>query len=235
MSNTLANYSNPFMAAAAVGLSCGTACSPLVNLFLTTYTMGRFNNIRQSLQSFAYFWMGKTAIVGFLAFLSAVCGRTVIGRDGRIVNFDPRLALDGCLILTGGVLLAGIFWERKKVNACGNCAASCRCGKAPRRMPQSWPLVTMGLAYGLTPCAPLMMLLLMAAILPPVEAIWVGLIFSLANAVSPLLVLTAVAGFISQKMRREIPQLIRVFQITVFVLFIIMGSISLFTHLYLLN
>jgi hypothetical protein len=37
MSNALADYSNPFMAAAAIGFSCGTACSPLVTFFNYLY------------------------------------------------------------------------------------------------------------------------------------------------------------------------------------------------------
>jgi sulfite exporter TauE/SafE len=230
MSNTLANYSNPFVAAMAVGLSCGTTCSPLVTLFLTTYTIGRFNNMRQGLRAFGYFWAGKMAVVCVLAFLSAVLGRAIIGQNGQIVSFDPRLVMDGCLILTGSCLLAGMFWGKRKTSACSDCNASCRRMADPIPVKGRWALVAMGVAYGITPCAPLLLLLLIVAMLPPVPAIGAGLVFSIANSVSPLLVQTTLAGFVSQKTQQEIPQLMRIFQITVCVFFIILGVLSLIGH-----
>jgi hypothetical protein len=227
MSDALANYNNPFMAAMAIGFSCGTTCSPLVNLFLTTYTMSRFNSTRQGLRAFAYFWLGKTAVVSVLSFLSAVVGRAIISQNGRSVGFDLRLVWDSGLIFTGICLLTIILRRKRPVTACDNCGASCRPTQATGR----WPLVAMGAAYGLTPCTPLLLLLLMVAMLPPIQAVEVSLIFTLANSVSPLLFSTALAGFVSQKMHQEIPQLIRVFQIMVFGSFIIIGIISLFGHL----
>jgi hypothetical protein len=231
MPDALANCNNPFIAAVAIGFSCGTACSPLVNFFLTTYTMGQVNSMRQGLRAFGYFWLGKTAVVGVLSFLSAVLGRAIISQSGRIVSFDLRLVWDGGLILTGICLLTGVLRGKRQAAACSNCGASCRHMARPVRVTGKWPLVGMGMAYGLTPCTPLLLLLVMVAMLPPVQAVGVGLIFTLANSVSPLLVLTALAGFVSQKMQQEIPQLIQVFQITVFCSFIIVGIISLFRHL----
>jgi hypothetical protein len=231
MLNALANYGNPFLAAAAIGLSCGTACSPLAGFFLSTYTMGRFNGMPHGVRAFGYFWAGKTVIVSVLVFLSAVLGRAVIGQNGRIAGFDLRLVLDGCLILTGVCLSTRVFLGKKWVT-CGDCDASCRCATGePIGVKGKWPLVTMGVAYGLTPCAPLLLLLLMVAMLPPVQAVGVGLVFCVANSVSPLLFLNILAGFVSQEIRREIPRLIRIFQITVFVSFIIVGVISLLLHL----
>jgi hypothetical protein len=230
MVNPLSSYGNPVIAAVAIGLSCGTACSPLVNLFLTTYTMGRFNSLQRGLQAFGYFWLGKTAVVSVLVFLSALFGRTVFSQSRRIASIDPRLIMDGCLILTGSCLLAGMFWQRRKAG-CRSCGASSQCVVLPNEKTEKLPLVAMGAAYGLTPCSPLLLLLIMAAMLPPPQAILAGLVFTIANSVSPLLILTVLAGLISQKMQREIPQLMRVFQINVFSLFIIVGCCSLLSHL----
>jgi hypothetical protein len=232
MSNTWADWGNPFAIALTVGLSCGTACSPLVNIFLTIYTMGRCHSLQQGVRTFGLFWTGKTVAVGILAFLSAVLGRAIIGQSGRIVCFDPRLVLDGFLILTGCYLLAEIIRGKGKGRACGDCGGACRSGPAESiRDKGVLPLVIMGMAYGLTPCAPLMLLLLTVATLSPLEAVLIGLVFSIANSISPLLLLTVLAGLISQRIQWEIPQLMRVFQMTTFGLLIILGVFSLLGHL----
>jgi hypothetical protein len=231
MANTLVNCGNPIMAALAVGFSCGTVCSPLVNLFLTTYAMGRFNNMRQGMRAFGYFWGGKTAIVVGSAFLSAILGKAIIGRNGKIFSFNSSLILDICMILTGVLLLAGMFFGRRKAATCSACNVSCQHFDGGIRPKGIMPLVVMGAAYGLTPCAPFLMILLWAAKLTPVQAVLLGLVFSIASSVLPLLILATMAGFFSPKMQREIPQMMRVFQINIFCLFIIVGSISLFRHL----
>jgi hypothetical protein len=232
MSNALADYSNPFMAAAAVGFSCGIACSPLVTLFLTTYMMARLNNIKRSFRAFGCFWVGKTAASSFLAFLSAVLGQAVIGQSGRLAGIDLHLVVDGCLILTGIYLLAEMFWGKCQTTACRYCGASCRStAEPPVPATGKWPLVTMGIAYGVTPCMPRLLFLLIVATLTPVQAVGLALVFSITNSVASLLVLTFLVGWVSPKMQREIPQLMRVFQITVFGSFIILGTISLVGHL----
>lgn len=228
MSNALAD-SNPFLATLAVGLSCGTACSPLVNLFLSTYAMARFSSVRQTLRAFGFFWAGKTAVVCSMAFLSAVLGRTFIDHQGNFLGFNLRLVLDGCLILTGIYLLTGIFWGKCK--ACSQCGTSSRNGTGPNGRKKNWILLTMGAAYGLTPCAPMVLFLLISAVSPPLQAVGLGLIFSLANLVSPLLLYVSLAGFVSGKLQGEIPGLLRAFQIMVFSSFIIAGIISLSGHL----
>jgi hypothetical protein len=232
MSNTWADWNNPFVTALTVGLSCGAACSPLVNIFLTTYTMGRCHSLQQGLRAFGLFWAGKTVAVGVLAFLSAVLGRVIIGQGGLIDCIDTRVVLDGCLILTGCYLLAEIIWGKRKGRACGDCDGTCQpCSAESIRKNGALPLMTMGMAYGLTPCAPLMLLLLTVAALPPLEAVLIGLVFSIANSISPLLVLCVLTGFISQRMWREIPQLIPVFQMITFGLLVALGIFSLWGHL----
>jgi hypothetical protein len=146
MANTLVSCGNPIMAALAVGFSCGTVCSPLVNLFLTTYAMGRFNNMRQGMRAFGYFWGGKTAIVVGSAFLSAILGKAIIGRNGKIFSFNSSLILDICMILTGVLLLAGMFFGRRKAATCSACNVSCQHFDGGIRPKGIMPLVVMGAA-----------------------------------------------------------------------------------------
>ncbi|HEX3043188.1 MAG TPA: hypothetical protein VHY08_00420 [Bacillota bacterium] len=222
---------NPVVTALAIGLSCGTACSPLVNLFLATYAMSGSGGVKKGLASFGYFALGKTGVIITLVMLSAVLGRAVIGKASRIIGLDLKLILDLSMILTGIFLLLRWGWLSRSKDTCRGCGGGDRiCGEEQHSLPQL-PVVLAGAAYALTPCAPLLMILAFASLLPLSQALILGLVFSFASSISPLLLLTAMAGFLSQKMKQQIPQLMRTFQWNVFILFIIAGGFSLWMHL----
>ena len=78
-----------------------------------------------------------------------------------------------------------------------------------------------GLISGLSPCTSLIVVLGYASALTTAEAILVGLSFSLANSLIPLILLTALTGILSREMSREIPDKVRYFQLAVYILFAI--------------
>jgi sulfite exporter TauE/SafE len=153
-----------------------------------------------------------------------------VGQNGRIFGFNSKLILDMGMILTGVLLLGGMLLNRRKTSKCGDCGALDHEIAGAIRPTGVAPLVIMGVAYGLTPCAPLLMILVLAAMMTPFQAVLLSLVFSIANAISPLIILSTLAGFLSQRMQREIPRLLWVFQINTFGLFIVLGSVSLYRH-----
>jgi hypothetical protein len=229
--SNIADYNNPVIAALTIGLSCGTACSPLANLFLTSYTMSGFIGFRRGLGAFSCFVLGKTTVMMILTVFSAILGSVVLGENSKVFGFNRKLILDICLILTGVVLLLIQDCGPKSRSGCRGCAKSCRqLGGVPPEKAAKLPIVIMGAAYALTPCAPMVIILGYASMLAPLPALRLGLIFSIASSVSPLLIITALAGFFSRKMHLEIPQLMRSFQRNVFMFYIITGGIALLLH-----
>lgn len=239
MDSLLSSYGSPFLAAIAIGLSCGTGCSPLISLFLASFIMGNSGSVKKGLLSFFYFFTGKTSVVVVLAFLSAIFGSAVFNEDSSFLDFNLKLVFDIFLITTGVVLLLKILFYNKgtceEVKYCGekpfvSCGLCDSKGKTIRDK-TGFAVFLAGVAYGVTPCAPLLMILILASMSKPTTSIPISILFSVSTAISPLIVLSAMAGFFSKKMHEEIPQFIKLFRIIAYVIFILSGIISLIFHL----
>lgn len=230
MESIFLNYSSPFLAAIAIGFSCGTGCSPVISLFLTTHIMGNSSNVRKGLLSFFHFFLGKTSICVILAFLSALFGSAILGNNVETLGFDLKLILDIFLIIAGLVPILRMLTSKKK-HTCKTCNQSCDSHDKPLNSNRGFTLFGIGAAYGITPCAPLLMVLFLASLNSPLRSLPISILFSIASSISPLILLSALAGFFSKKMYAEIPQFINIFQFISFIIFIAAGSISLFYHL----
>lgn len=268
MDSILSSYGSPFLAAIAIGLSCGTGCSPLISLFLASFIMGNSGSVKKGLLSFFYFFMGKTSVVVILAFLSALFGNAVFNADSSFFGFNFKVVLDIFLIITGVVLLLKIFFHRAgsgsqighcsqtkksikvhseelgdkdqteglQVGQCSEARVSASCNLCTRKGKTikdntGFAVFFAGAAYGITPCAPLLMILVLASLSGPAASIPISFVFSISTALSPLIVLSAIAGLFSKKMHDEIPQFIKLFRIIAYISFIILGSISMIFHL----
>ena len=64
----------------------------------------------------------------------------------------------------------------------------------------------MGAGYGITPCAPLILIAGYCASLPFLYAAAVGTVFAIASAVSPMLILLLLSGVLAGRVYREIPK-----------------------------
>ena len=85
----------------------------------------------------------------------------------------------------------------------------------------------MGVGYGISPCAPLLMIAGYAAMLPLGAALAVGAVFAVCSAVSPMLILLLVTGALSGRMYREIPGYLRWFRLGCYLLVIGFFAIDL--------
>ena len=85
----------------------------------------------------------------------------------------------------------------------------------------------MGISYGLTPCAPLILMTGYAASLPFGYAAMLGTVFALASTISPMLFMLLISGVLAGKMYKEIPQYLTWFRLACYVLLIGLFSGSL--------
>ena len=92
----------------------------------------------------------------------------------------------------------------------------------------SYPaLMAIGAGYGISPCAPLLMMAGYAATLAPVTAFLTGCLFAVASAFVPMLLLMFLTGILSSKLYKEIPQYIGVFRLISYILLIIIFAVTL--------
>lgn len=88
-------------------------------------------------------------------------------------------------------------------------------------------LFVMGALYGISPCAPLLMMAGYAATLGAVPAFMAGCIFAAASAFVPMLLLLFLTGILTSKLYKEIPQYISIFRLISYLLLIVLFAVTL--------
>lgn len=79
----------------------------------------------------------------------------------------------------------------------------------------------MGVAYGLSPCAPLLMVLGYASALTAPAALVLGTMFALARSLVPALLILALAGTLSTKITTQLGKALPWFQLAVYTLYLV--------------
>ena len=85
----------------------------------------------------------------------------------------------------------------------------------------------MGISYGLSPCAPLVLMTGYAATLPLGYAALLGAVFAAASTVSPVLFMLLISGVLAGKMYKEIPQYLTWFRLACYIMLIVLFAVSL--------
>lgn len=205
-------------AAVSVGLGCGTCCSPIISTFLSTYVVSHANGVKKGIGSFFSFFLGKTVSVTGLCMIAALVSQRFIRENGYIGSFNLRLASQIAMSAIGMFMAGKWLYETKHHKHCSGCKG---CGRQEGKA-GFLPMLLAGLTYGVTPCAPLIMMIGYSFTQPvPVAAI-TGIAFSAASMASPILLLVVITGALSKKMSREIPHVVRWFRLGSYLLLAVM-------------
>lgn len=207
-----------FTTAVSIGLGCGTCCSPLISTFLSTYVVSHSNGVKKGILSFVSFFFGKMVSISLLCTVSALISRQFISEGGYIGSFNLRLFSQTAMSVIGAVMVIRWFLELKKQKKCGGCKG---CGKEDGKS-GFVPMLMAGLTYGMTPCAPLLLMIGYCFTLPASLAGMTAIAFSLSSMVSPVLLLVVVTGVLSKKMGKEIPDMVKWFRLASYFLLMIM-------------
>ncbi len=195
--------------AVSVGIGCGTCCSPVISTFLSAYVVSHSGGVKKGVLSFASFFLGKMVSVSLLCMISALISRRFISNSGYIGSFNLQLFSQAAMSMVGMVLVIRWFLELKRQKKCNSCKA---CGKTAGKS-DFVPMLAVGFSYGMTPCAPLLLMIGYCFTLPVSLAGVTGVAFSLSGMVSPVLLLIVVTGVLSKKMGKEIPNAVKWFRL----------------------
>ena len=206
------------------GLSCGACGNPMVNIFLSSYLFTHSGKLKQSVLSFLGFHIGKALSVMVMCTLFAALGNAAIDQQGNLFGLDLKKIVYAAMLLFCLYLIVRWFADRNQ--PCGNaCKGDCR--KRKVRTDSIRHMAIYGIISGLSPCASLVIILGYASTLGVFEAVLVGLCFSMANSLIPLLILVVLTGALSREMFTEIPTKIRFLQLATYVFF----AVSLLNNL----
>ena len=197
---------------AGTGLTCGVSCgacgNPMVNVFLAGYLFTHTGQLRKSILTFLGFHLGKAiSVMGMCALISGL-GSAIVDDSGNLFGIPLRKCVYAAMLVFMLVLI--VRWFRAET-----CSGNCRHAASDRFL----PMLAYGILSGLSPCASLVVVLGYASALTAVEAVLVGLCFSLANSLIPLLLLVVLTGLLSREMYKEIPTKIKYFQLATYILF----------------
>ena len=219
--------------AASVGMGCGTCCGSGISAALYGYLTTHTQNVRQSARAFFDFFFGKFIAVILLCCTASVLGGKILDENGRLLGVKVAVIVDAVMLLMGIRFLAGWISERRGRHKCKSCKA-CSQGKAEvltEEKAHHGALISMGFGYGISPCAPLLLITGYAATLPLGLAAVLGAVFAGASTISPALLMMLLSGALAGRMRKEIPQYITWFRLGCYLLLTVIFAIALIKEL----
>lgn len=219
---------------AGTGLTCGVSCgacgTPVVNVFLSSYLLTHSGKLRRSLLSFVGFHLGKMITVALLCVLISSLGGQIVDETGNIFGVDLQMIVYAAMLMFMATLIVRWFRENGEAfepHTCADCGGCCcstgssNQGSVSKngRKDGFLPMLIYGCISGLSPCTSLVIVLGYASVLTMAEAALVGLCFSFANSIVPLILLVTLTGLLSREMYRELPDKIKYFQLVTYVVF----------------
>lgn len=213
---------------AAVGFGCGSTCGSSASVFLLSYLVSSEKSGRENTRYTLIFYLGKCIAISLLCILSSIVGSRIITAEMAESSFLKHCFPMLVLIASVGMLINLLDRSRKRKGcvSCGKCGAE---GTLPYLQNTGrfsvWMLLLMGMVYGVTPCAPLLLVLGYAVLLPVYGAICLGLIFSIASCITPGIVVLGLGNFLSKKIMLQIQEQRRHFQAGIYLFLIAMALV----------
>ncbi len=213
-------------AAASVGMGCGTCCGSGISAALYGYLTTHTKDIRHSVAAFLEFFFGKFLAVILLCCTASLVGSNIIDDSGRVFGVRAAVIVDAVMLAMGIWLLIGWIRERRGHHSCKSCKA-CKTEPLADEITHHGALIGMGFGYGISPCAPLILITGYAATLPLGFAAVIGGVFALASTVSPALFIMILSGALAKRMRKEIPQYLTWFRLGCYILLTVIFAAGL--------
>ena len=211
-------------ASVSVGLGCGTCCGSSASSFLAVYILSEGGGFKSSLKHVGGYFLGKILAVCSITALCSLIGRVFIDENGCIGGFDLHRTVSWVMLLSALFLIWR--WVLSRRQTCAKCGGKCHSDSKTRLIPS----FTVGLAYGATPCAPLLMVAGYAITLSLPGAVLLGAVFALASSLSPMLLIFGLSGVLSGKVNRQLGKAMPWVQLGVYILFLILAVLSLFWY-----
>ncbi|SFX13545.1 sulfite exporter TauE/SafE family protein [Ruminococcus sp. XPD3002] len=181
-----------------IGSRCGISCSPNIGIVLSTNVLTYADNVKKAFVSYLAFYLGKLSSVIALCMTAHFAGEILVNFLGSINGGSVNIFLKATLVAAG---IYYIITSLRKKGGCGGNCGGCgqMCMKSSDKDTRFISPFMIGLAYGITPCAPLILLLTESLAMKVWQKLLASVIFTAANAVSPVILMMIIAGVVSKK------------------------------------
>jgi hypothetical protein len=172
--------------------------------------MSHARDSRQSMLAFLSFFLGKIAGVAALCVVASLVGNAALVDSGLLSNGWVERVFDAFIVGMGLWFLFGWYREARGRKVCGD---QCRDHHKMREAVEGGihmpTLFAAGAGFGITPCAPLVIVASLCVTLPAGHALVTGAAFACASIASPLLLVLLLSGVLTTRMHKEIPGMLR--------------------------
>ncbi len=141
--------SQALASAASVGVSCGAGCGSAAFGFLSSYILSCGKGWSSALRQTLSFFLGKLLAVLSVCVCSSILGTALIDAEDALLSVLLHKAVYAVMLMSALWLLFELRREQKGCKACRHCVHS----------KPTVPSFAVGFAYGISPCAPLLMVL----------------------------------------------------------------------------
>ena len=183
-----------------IGSRCGLSCSPNIGIVLSSNALTYADSTKKAFVSYLSFYIGKLSAVVVLCTIAHIAGSGIVEWIERLSGSSVNIILKLTLVIIGIYYIVSSLRNKK---CCGGGCASCRMVCSfKRKADADTKLVSpflIGIAYGATPCAPLILLLTQSVSMNIAQAILAAVIFTAANAVSPVIILLIISVLVQKK------------------------------------
>lgn len=198
---------HPLLSALLLGIVYGaTFCTLTCSPFIASYIIGSDRGTRRGVLLSIIFNGGRVLTYGVLGL--------VVGMAGGAFLEEGLYAVWGAILFGVAVALIGV-WIAVRRRPGPACACSGGASWAQRLWHRIEPregdggelsAAGMGLLLGMVPCPPLLALLVFAAAVGSAgTGMALGVLFGLGTVISPILIVSAAAGWFSDRIAREAP------------------------------
>jgi len=197
-----------YLLALTLGLSCGVGCGSVVTPFMTSYVISRQSSKKECIWSLLIFSLGKILMMMVLGGISAYVGNSILQTMEVYLPFQVNYLFNVMMIIFGAYILITSFRKKKDCNHCQKNTVKIDVndhGYNEHQRRDYQALFISGMIYGITPCAPLGILLTTVIGKSVIEGVLLLGFFGVITCLSPALIQLFIAGVMIPKMRSEIP------------------------------
>ena len=207
--------SQALASAASVGVTCGAGCGSVAFGFLSSYILSRGRGWLSVFRQTLSFFLGKLLAVMLACGCASVLGTALISAEDTTLSAILHKAVYAVMLISA----IALRHEQKECRSCSRCSHG----------EQAAPSFAVGFAYGLSPCAPLLMVLGYSALLPVFGALILGAVFALASSAVPILLTLSLSGALSSQITKQLGSWMPRFRLTVYLLLLASSLVGLLT------
>lgn len=216
-----------YLLALTLGLSCGVGCGSVVTPFMTSYVIGKQKSQKDCFKSILVFSLGKILIMMALGAITALIGESAIEVVQIYIPFQLNYLFNVVMVLLG-IYIVSKSLKKKSCSQCTKISVKIDVpdrGYNEKKEKDMVPLFMSGVIYGITPCAPLGIMLTTTIGIGIIKGALLLGFFGLITCLSPAIIQVFIAGLMIPMMKKEIPEKIHWISLFAGCLMICLGAL----------